>query len=316
MAQEPQHKSNTVLMVAIIGVIGTVIAATITVMGNYNVEKLRQETELTRIAILEQQLSVNGEIATLQANAQNPASAATFIVARIAELESTASALATPQPTTVSVPTMQPTIAPTPTTATVSVPEKSLEYLNIPQVVYTDNFDDPLKGGWGFDIGEIKGGVLQITGQNWRGLSRINRDFTENQGVIVDFIYTPNSDFAIALAHGKWGTDTHKQINIYPTSKNGAIVQGWEGEQYIAKGNLSGHLNLVPDRMYRFLIVVLPKGEFLNVIWDLSTPSESISYRGKIGENWANLTWGFAITANSGTIKFYNYQEIVFDSVK
>jgi len=51
MNQEP-HKSNFVLiMIAIIGVIGTVIGATITVIGNYNVEKLRQETELTRIAL-------------------------------------------------------------------------------------------------------------------------------------------------------------------------------------------------------------------------------------------------------------------------
>jgi hypothetical protein len=38
------------IIFAIIGVIGTVIAATISVMGNYNVEKIRQETELTRIA--------------------------------------------------------------------------------------------------------------------------------------------------------------------------------------------------------------------------------------------------------------------------
>jgi hypothetical protein len=51
MNQEP-HKSNVVLIIiAIIGVIGTIIGATITVIGNYNVEKLRQETELTRIAL-------------------------------------------------------------------------------------------------------------------------------------------------------------------------------------------------------------------------------------------------------------------------
>ena len=52
MTQEP-HKSNIVLIIiAIIGVVGTIIGATITVIGNYNVEKLRQETELTRIALV------------------------------------------------------------------------------------------------------------------------------------------------------------------------------------------------------------------------------------------------------------------------
>jgi type II secretory pathway pseudopilin PulG len=52
MNQEP-HKSNIVLIaIAIIGVIGTVTGAIITVNGNYKVEKLRQETELTRIALV------------------------------------------------------------------------------------------------------------------------------------------------------------------------------------------------------------------------------------------------------------------------
>ena len=52
MNQEPQ-KSNTVLIViAIIGVVGTIIATTIGVIGNYNIEKLRRDTELTRIALV------------------------------------------------------------------------------------------------------------------------------------------------------------------------------------------------------------------------------------------------------------------------
>jgi len=48
MTQEP-HKSNTVLIIiAIIGILGTVI----TVIGNYSIEKVRQETELTKIALI------------------------------------------------------------------------------------------------------------------------------------------------------------------------------------------------------------------------------------------------------------------------
>ena len=49
MTQKPRKKSIDVLIIiSIIGFIGTVI----TVIGNYNVEKLRQETELTRIALV------------------------------------------------------------------------------------------------------------------------------------------------------------------------------------------------------------------------------------------------------------------------
>jgi hypothetical protein len=50
MAQEPQRNNSILLIIAVIGVVGTVIAATITVMGNYSVEKMRQEAELTRAA--------------------------------------------------------------------------------------------------------------------------------------------------------------------------------------------------------------------------------------------------------------------------
>ncbi len=94
MTQEPQHKSNTVLIVAIIGLVGTVIAAIITVMGNYNVEKLRQETELTRIALV--------SIATQEETAQ------------IATQQDTATVtIASPVPTQTPNPTQTPKIEPT-----------------------------------------------------------------------------------------------------------------------------------------------------------------------------------------------------------
>lgn len=52
MTQEP-HKNNIVLiMIAIITVLGTIVVAVVNEIGNYNVEKLRQEAELTRIALI------------------------------------------------------------------------------------------------------------------------------------------------------------------------------------------------------------------------------------------------------------------------
>jgi hypothetical protein len=65
MTQETQKNNSILIIVAIVGVIGTIIATTITVMGNYNIEKLRQETELTRMAATQ-----NG---VTQAGVQKPA---------------------------------------------------------------------------------------------------------------------------------------------------------------------------------------------------------------------------------------------------
>ena len=70
MTQEPQ-KSNTVLIfIAIIGVVGTIAGATIVAIGNYNVEKFRQQAELTRIALV--YIATQGEPRKYQWQAQYP----------------------------------------------------------------------------------------------------------------------------------------------------------------------------------------------------------------------------------------------------
>ena len=60
MAQESKNNS-TGIVIATIGVVGAIIAAIITTTGNYKVEKMRQEVELTKIA-----LSVESTEAILQ----------------------------------------------------------------------------------------------------------------------------------------------------------------------------------------------------------------------------------------------------------
>lgn len=51
MTDNTQKSNRILIIVAIIGVIGSVIAAAVTVIGNISVEKIRQETELTRVAL-------------------------------------------------------------------------------------------------------------------------------------------------------------------------------------------------------------------------------------------------------------------------
>lgn len=51
MTKESNRSNLALIVIAIIGVCGTAIGATITVIGNINVERIRQETELTRIAM-------------------------------------------------------------------------------------------------------------------------------------------------------------------------------------------------------------------------------------------------------------------------
>ena len=54
MTQGPQKNNSALIIGAIITVIGSVIVALIYVNGNYGVEKMRQEAELTQIALVSQ----------------------------------------------------------------------------------------------------------------------------------------------------------------------------------------------------------------------------------------------------------------------
>ncbi|HMS00807.1 MAG TPA: hypothetical protein PKE62_16270 [Anaerolineales bacterium] len=155
MTQEPQ-KSNTVLIViAVIGVVGTIVATTIGVLGNYNVEKFRQEAELTKIALV--------SIATQGGATQ-------------VSLASTISApTSTPYPTN----ELQPTYTPYPTYTPVPLPTISpTASINLP---FADNFDlrlgkewQPITGTWRIVNGNLTtdavGGerLILIGDENWQ----------------------------------------------------------------------------------------------------------------------------------------------------
>jgi len=97
MTQEPQKSSAVLIVIAIIGVIGTIVASAIGAMANYNIEKERQGFELTRIALV--------SIATQ--------GGATQMV-----LESTVNApTQPPEPTSTPYPTYTPQIIPTVTSS-------------------------------------------------------------------------------------------------------------------------------------------------------------------------------------------------------
>jgi hypothetical protein len=72
MNQESQKNNNVLIIIAIIGVVGTIVAATIGAIGNYNTEKLRQEAELTRIALISSAAQGGATQIVLQSTANTP----------------------------------------------------------------------------------------------------------------------------------------------------------------------------------------------------------------------------------------------------
>jgi len=191
MTQEP-HKSNIALIIiAIIGVIGTVIGATITVIGNYNVEKLRQETELTRIALV--LIATQG--GATQASMASTISAPTSTPYPTNELQPTY----TPYPTYTPVPF--PTIPPT---ASVSLP-------------FEDTFDLRAKPEWqptgawrvvdGHYIGDKENDNLQTTfigGENWQNYRIDVTSYSDDFLYPVQIMVRANNNGYLAFRVTNW----------------------------------------------------------------------------------------------------------------
>ena len=218
-------------------------------------------------------------------------------------------------------PAAEETLAPTLTDASVppatTIPGSNplSEYLNEVQVLYINTFDDPLGSGWNIYAGAIENGVMEIiSDRDWIGASR-DREFGEYEGVVIDFIYSTNSLSEIYVDRGIWDTDQYRRFGVYIGSDSAGLNK-YEGKNDQGGANLSGNLTLKPDTTYSLLIAILPNGEFLEVIWDASNPSETLLHREKLDETWAGLTWTLWIGVNIGTIQFDNFNEISFSSAK
>jgi hypothetical protein len=221
----------------------------------------------------------------------------------------------TPSLTDTPVPTNTPLPTKTriPPTATVPAPDKSVEYLNGVQVVYIDTFSNPDMKGWDFPAGRIQNGELEVFGKDW--VARKGQ-FKDGQGIIIDFSYTKGSVFDMFVDNGDFGTNPYKSFGVNITKNNIAMANVWSDNNWLGGAILSGNFTPKPDITYSLLIAILPKGEFLEVIWNPSDPSQTLYYRKIIDKNWSDLTWTFKFGAEEGATIFDNYREIKYESVK
>jgi len=212
MAQEPQKNNSVLIVIAIIGVVGTLVASTIGVVGNYNIEKFRQEAELTRMALV----SIATQGGATQISMAGTISAPTDTPYPTNEPLPTY----TPYPTYTLVPL--PTISPTPS---VTLP-------------FQDNFDSGLSkawlregGDWHMANGKVANGsstgILWLGKANWTDLV-IEFDLTSDPYVCSDWIQilTHMQDPYNFVAVGVVGC-YHEGIYLYKDSvQTIELVQG------------------------------------------------------------------------------------------
>ena len=217
----------------------------------------------------------------------------------------------TSQPTIPSVPTKAsiPVLS-TPTTPPVAV---LTQYLENPQIVEVDTFDDP--SGWN-PTNEISNGWLLLVGRGdngWHGLSN-KAIFQAGTGVVINFEFTPDEFFEMYFEQGAWATDFYKRFGVYVNEdySNANLFMGRERTDFHV---LPGNLAFNKGTWYSLLMAVGEGGNFLALIWDPTDPQKNLQYR-TVMENWRDIRWTFRIQLNTGAVLFDDFQEIQFDRIK
>lgn len=186
MAQEPQKNNAALIIIAIIGVMGTIVATTIGVIGNFNIEKMRQEAELTRIALV----SIATQGGATQVSMASTISAPTSTPYPTNELPPTY----TPFPTYTFFP--QPTIPPLPS-------ETPTPLSNLPL-------------GQGYTINHARIVLRDFCGS----LCFYFTVYNDRQSTLVFSTYYSYAhlydDLGNEYKNGTSGADSPQQYNIYP----------------------------------------------------------------------------------------------------
>lgn len=218
MTQEPQKSNAVLIVIAIIGVIGTIVASAIGAIGNYNTEKMRQEAELTRIALV----SIATQGGATQASMASTISAPTNTPYPTNELQPTY----TPYPTYTPLPL--PTIPPT---ASVSLP-------------FSDTFDEGAKSDWQ----TIQGNWRMIDGQytadqsNSWSIVTIGDAGWKNYTVDVDIYSYQRSAIRILLRY-----QNGSYIALETGGRQSSIGSSWilsnQGSSTVIAFNNAGGLN-------------------------------------------------------------------------
>lgn len=165
MTQEPPKSNAVLIVIAIIGVLGTIIASIISVIGSYNVEKLRQETELTRIALV----SIATQGGATQISMENTLSAPTNTLSP--------DFLNGLQPTYTPYPTYTQSIIPVISTQT-KTPE--------PNLIFEDNFDNGINSQYwqSYGLWSVSNGVPVVV-EKFNSESKYNQSAFAYMGGLV-----------------------------------------------------------------------------------------------------------------------------------
>ncbi len=172
----------------------------------------------------------------------------------------------------------------------------------------------------------LDNGALKVTGASNEdvGFRRNNRPFGPGQGVVLHFKYTGDPAERVSFyfyfneLNAQW-----PQMQRFVLYDNEPPYTAQVNLHYAENKDTYQDLESAPlklDTWYGLLMVVGPKADLLAIIWDPNDPLHQIRYEEAAGNpDWLNLYWLFGLgllKGRSGSLYVDDFTEISFSSIK
>jgi hypothetical protein len=180
------------------------------------------------------------------------------------------------------------------------------------KVLYQDSFDINALSGWDNYLVDVfvEQGFLTLSGKNtWEGIIGRSEKIQENEASLIEFKYSPNTEFEAEVATGDFQTSSWRVWGVFGRGDRYDINIA-QGTQNINGNTWEGNLKPAADVWYVALFYVGDNGDFTTRIWERDNPSQYIELKKSMGNDWANRGWYFGLDILTGKLTIDTYQEI------
>lgn len=159
----------------------------------------------------------------------------------------------------------------------------------------------------------VDGENLHLYGtEGWKADASWMSSIGDNQGMMLDFVYEPDTEFNITLEHDFWGEPGHRKFGMIIGADGQLYADMQKGPEALSGDAWQGGLRPQPGTWYRLLLAVEPEGRLSAFLWDIGDPSNAATYARELGADWAGLKWKLRTAANSGDVDLRGVVQIVW----
>ena len=156
---------------------------------------------------------------------------------------------------------------------------------------------------WAVYSNEVKvvDDYLKFIGRkDWQTGAMYNAIIPEGKSILLNFLFTPESEFNIFLESGNWADPAYRRFGVYMNGES-FWSDMWTGETPLGGDNWN--IQPKPDTWYNLLLMADKDAKFTGYLWNPDDPENVAVYHREMEADWGNLPWHMSVGANQGILQ-------------